>query len=98
MYPRLEPHIETIKCTWKLNTTERSPHTSEKFCPFPKKIMENVLDAIGNTPLIRLSNISKEDNLKCELLAKCEFFNAGGSIKDRIGKRMLTDAEKSRRI
>ena len=35
---------------------------------------------------------------ECEILAKCEFFNAGGSVKDRIGKRMILDAEKSGRI
>jgi len=52
--------------------------------------MSSSLDAIGWTPLIRLNSIPKEDGLECEILAKCEFFNAGGSVKDRIGKvRML---------
>lgn len=64
----------------------------------PPKIMDSALDAIGRTPLIRLNNIMKAEGLKCELLAKCEFFNAGGSVKDRIGRRMLLDAEKSGRI
>ena len=49
-------------------------------------IMSSSLDAVGWTPLIRLNNIPKEDGLECEILAKCEFFNAGGSVKDRIGK------------
>ncbi len=49
-------------------------------------IMSSSLDAIGWTPLVRLNNIPKEDGLECEILAKCEFFNAGGSVKDRIGK------------
>jgi cystathionine beta-synthase len=60
------------------------------------KIMDTVLDNIGNTPLVRLNKVSS--GLKCELLAKCEFFNAGGSVKDRIGLRMIEDAERSGRI
>lgn len=60
--------------------------------------MDTILDAIGHTPLVRLNHITKAEGLKCEILAKCEFFNAGGSVKDRIGKRMLLDAENSGRI
>ena len=59
-------------------------------------INDSILDAIGNTPLVRLNKIGSHTG--CELLAKCEFFNAGGSVKDRIGKRMLLEAEKSGRI
>merc|ERR1719300_1285033 len=57
--------------------------------------MPNVLHAIGNTPLVRINKIAKTEGLECELLAKCEFFNAGGSVKDRIGLRMVEDAEKA---
>ena len=57
---------------------------------------DSILDAIGNTPLVRLNKIGSHTG--CEILAKCEFFNAGGSVKDRIGKRMLLEAEKSGRI
>jgi len=57
--------------------------------------MPDVLHAIGNTPLVRINKISKSAGLKCELLAKCEFFNAGGSVKDRIALRMVEDAERS---
>merc|ERR1719217_1533566 len=45
-----------------------------------------------------MSRLSKFFNIECELVAKCEFFNAGGSVKDRIGKRMIEEAEKSGRI
>lgn len=45
------------------------------------KILENVLEKVGDTPMIKISHIAAEEGLKCELLAKCEFFNAGGSIK-----------------
>jgi cystathionine beta-synthase len=48
--------------------------------------------------LIRINKLSKEANLQCELLAKCEYFNAGGSVKDRIGLRMIEDAETQGRI
>lgn len=49
---------------------------------------------IGNTPLVRINKINKSEGVECEMLAKCEFFNAGGSVKDRIGLRMVEDAEK----
>ena len=59
-------------------------------------IKESILEAIGNTPMVRLNTVSKKTG--CEILAKCEFLNAGGSVKDRIGKRMVEEAEKSGRI
>ena len=59
-------------------------------------ILENILGAIGNTPAVKLNSIGKD--LNCELYAKCEYFNAGGSLKDRIGRRMVENAEKSGRI
>jgi len=44
--------------------------------------------------MIRINRIGKKEGIECELVAKYEFFNAGGSVKDRIGKRMILDAEK----
>lgn len=61
-------------------------------------IMDSILDAVGNTPLIRINNLTKAEGIKCEILAKCEYLNPGGSVKDRIGRRMLLDAEKTGRI
>lgn len=61
-------------------------------------IMDNVLHAIGSTPLVRVNNIIKAENLKCDLLVKCEFFNAGGSVKDRIAYRMICKAEEEGKI
>jgi len=55
-------------------------------------ILENILDFVGNTPIVKLNKIGQE--LNCQLFAKCEFFNPGGSIKDRIGKQMIEVAEK----
>lgn len=60
------------------------------------QISDTILDAIGNTPLVRLRTIGRETG--CEILAKCEFLNAGGSVKDRIGRRMVEKAEESGRI
>jgi cystathionine beta-synthase len=63
-----------------------------------KDICESALDLIGFTPMVRMSRLKKHLDVECELLGKCEFFNAGGSVKDRIGKRMVEEAEKSGRI
>jgi len=60
------------------------------------QVNDSILDAIGNTPLVRLQRIGKQSG--CEFYAKCEFLNAGGSVKDRIGKRMVEEAQASGRI
>ncbi len=60
------------------------------------KILDSICDSVGATPMVRLSRIGRD--LPCELLGKCEFMNPGGSVKDRIGVRMLLDAEASGRI
>lgn len=86
------------KCTYtRDNPDQKSPHEHVPLRPVPK-IGDSILDFIGNTPLVRLNAIPKAEGIECEMLAKCEFFNAGGSVKDRIGKRMILDAEKSGRI
>ena len=59
-------------------------------------IQESILESIGDTPLVRLAHVGQETG--CEFLVKCEFLNAGGSVKDRIGKRMVEEAERSGRI
>jgi cystathionine beta-synthase len=60
------------------------------------KILNSILEAIGNTPMVKIRTIGRKTG--CEILAKCEFLNAGGSVKDRIGKRMVEEAERSGRI
>ena len=85
---------DTIKCTHTLNTLEKNPHKVEVIEQRPQ-ILDSILDFIGQTPMVRLNKIPQSFGLKCEFLAKCEFFNAGGSVKDRIGKRMVLDAEKA---
>lgn len=56
-------------------------------------IKTNVTELIGNTPLFELTHIEKEYDLKAKLIAKVEYFNATGSVKDRIAKSMIEDAE-----
>ena len=58
------------------------------------KIAENLTDLIGNTPLLELSNFNKQHNLDATIIAKLEYFNPAGSVKDRIGFAMIDTAEK----
>ncbi|HAF17856.1 MAG TPA: cysteine synthase A [Peptococcaceae bacterium] len=58
-----------------------------------QKIYKNLTDLIGKTPLLELSNYNKKNALKATLVAKLEYFNPAGSVKDRIAKAMIDDAE-----
>uniref|UniRef100_A0A2A4JLE0 cystathionine beta-synthase n=1 Tax=Heliothis virescens TaxID=7102 RepID=A0A2A4JLE0_HELVI len=60
-----------------------------------KKVYDNILQCIGNTPMVKLNRIPKSYGLECEIYAKCEFLNPGGSIKDRISYTMVHKAEQS---
>lgn len=75
------------------------------------KIRENILECIGQTPIVKLNKIPAEKGLRCEIgksksllsfkfcvVVKCEYFNAGGSVKDRIAKRMIESAEVEGRL
>lgn len=57
------------------------------------KIAKSLTDLIGNTPLLELSNYNKLNNLEAKVIAKLEYFNPAGSVKDRIGYAMIKDAE-----
>ncbi len=57
------------------------------------KIYKKITDLVGNTPLLELVNHEKNNDLKATLLAKLEYFNPAGSVKDRIAKEMIDDAE-----
>lgn len=56
-------------------------------------IYHSVIDLVGNTPLLELTNYEAKNNLQATLLAKLEYFNPAGSVKDRIAKAMIEDAE-----
>uniref|UniRef100_H3ADZ1 Cystathionine beta-synthase n=1 Tax=Latimeria chalumnae TaxID=7897 RepID=H3ADZ1_LATCH len=82
------------KCTWSLDKdVTGSPHHHQAAAKNPS-ILPTILNKIGDTPMVRINKIGKAYGLKCELLAKCEFFNAGGSVKDRISLRMVEEAER----
>lgn len=57
------------------------------------KVYQGTLDLIGNTPLVELVNVEKELGLEARILAKLEYFNPAGSVKDRIARAMIEDAE-----
>ena len=57
------------------------------------KVYERIIDTIGNTPLVELKNIENKYQLKAKIIAKVESFNPAGSVKDRIAKAMIEDAE-----
>ena len=56
------------------------------------KVKNSFLDLVGNTPLVRVNNLIKKDELKADVLAKLEYFNPAGSVKDIIAKEMILDA------
>ena len=60
------------------------------------RVYENILQTIGKTPLVRINNIGR--SLPCSLYAKVEFFNPGGSVKDRIAVNIIEEAERSGRL
>ena len=62
------------------------------------KISKSLTELIGKTPLLELSNYEKKNNLKAKIIAKLEYFNPGGSVKDRIALAMIDDAEKSGKL
>jgi len=57
------------------------------------RIYQNLTELIGNTPLLELNNYNASQNLEARLIAKLEYFNPAGRVKDRIGYAMIKDAE-----
>ena len=62
------------------------------------KIYSSAAELVGKTPLVEFKNIEKELGLKAKILAKLEYFNPAGSVKDRIAKAMIEDAEKTGKL
>ena len=77
-------------------TTTSMDNTTATTTPRTHKICDSILDCIGETPMVRLNRVGAD--LDCEIVCKCEFFNAGGSVKDRIAKQMVLQAEADGRI
>jgi len=80
-------------CKWSIKDEGKGacPHRKE-VRDHDMKIKNDITDCIGRTPMVRINNITAQEGIKCEVLAKCEFLNPGGSVKDRIGRRMIVDA------
>jgi len=64
----------------------------------PPVVMNSILEQIGNTPLVRLNKIPQSLGIEAAVYVKAEFFNSGGSVKDRIALRMVEEAEREGRI
>ena len=62
------------------------------------KIYESVTELIGGTPILNAKNFAKQAGANATLLAKLEYFNPAGSVKDRIAKAMIDEAEKSGKL
>ena len=59
------------------------------------KVSKNILETVGNTPLVELNNLKEKLSFAGNIIAKVEFFNPAGSVKDRIAKAMIEEAEKA---
>ena len=62
------------------------------------KVATKITDLIGHTPLLELKNLEEKLGLKAKIVAKLEYFNPAGSVKDRIAKAMIDDAFKSGKV
>ncbi|MBC8099770.1 MAG: cystathionine beta-synthase [Armatimonadetes bacterium] len=71
-------------------------HTDTVELSTEPQIHDNILGAMGNTPLIRLNRLAR--GLRCQVVAKVEYFNPGGSVKDRIGLAIIEDAERTGKL
>ena len=61
-------------------------------------IKKSITELVGNTPLLELTHIEAEEKIEATLLAKLESFNPAGSVKDRVAKAIIEDAEKTGRL
>ena len=87
------------KCTWSpfgKQQPQSCPHVTIR--KVKGKVSADILEEVGETPLIRLNRIPRMYGLECEVLVKCEFLNPGGSLKDRIALRMIEEAEATGKI
>ncbi len=62
------------------------------------RIFKDATELIGNTPLVEFTHIEEKEGLQATILAKLEYFNPAGSVKDRIAKEMIEDAERTGKL
>uniref|UniRef100_A0AC35TRR4 Cystathionine beta-synthase n=1 Tax=Rhabditophanes sp. KR3021 TaxID=114890 RepID=A0AC35TRR4_9BILA len=89
------PFEDDINYDPSLQPPEPWKHPKDKAIPSPLKdvLVDNILGAIGYTPLVRLNKIPQSMGIEAEILVKLEYLNPGGSIKDRPARRMIESAE-----
>ncbi|KAL7671435.1 hypothetical protein ACOME3_006333 [Neoechinorhynchus agilis] len=88
----VHPRIFLLQMEHEENSIEKT--RNEFQIHLENRIYGSIVDVIGRTPLVRLDRLAERYGLKCELIAKCEFLNPGGSVKDRIGVRMIEEGER----
>lgn len=81
-----------------MNRKRKALHACEGTVEAMSKIYKGAIELVGNTPLVEVTNIEKKERLKARLLVKLEYFNPAGSVKDRVGKAMIEDAERTGRL
>lgn len=101
-WDELKPWDERGRKAWFWKKDGIEDHNGlHKYKPYPieqPKILDTVLQAVGGTPLVKLQKIPQEYGVECNMYGKCEFLNAGGSVKDRIAIRMVELAEECGRL
>ena len=88
MHTKLKLIVQEQTNKWKLGT-----RCKERRYTIMAGYVKSTLDLIGNTPLMEVTNIEKELGLEAKVLVKLEYFNPAGSVKDRVAKAMIEDAE-----
>ena len=88
MHTKLKLIVQEQTNKWKLGT-----RCKERRYTVMAGYVKSTLDLIGNTPLMEVTNIEKELGLEAKVLVKLEYFNPAGSVKDRVAKAMIEDAE-----
>src|SRR6202049_4140246 len=72
-----------------------SPAASAAHCPGRGRVFDSIVDAVGDTPIVRLRNLPEAHGVHATILAKLEYFNPAASVKDRIGASMIIAMEKA---
>src|SRR5438105_4317867 len=85
-----------INCATPQHITESLPGGMMETTNLAMQIHDTILETMGNTPLVRLHRVAR--GVTCDLVAKVEFFNPGGSVKDRIGITIIEDAERQGKL
>ncbi|KAM3728405.1 Cystathionine beta-synthase cbs-1 [Dirofilaria immitis] len=83
---------------WRAAPNRINGETSKNVKYEKRMVIDNVLEAIGETPLVRLNCIPKMFGVRCQVYVKCEYMNPGGSVKDRIAYRMAELAEETGKL